>query len=115
MNKHFYSRSNMGNGNFKTATEPKIISQPNLDDTWKTYQATGELDYRGRAVLVDPDTGKRYKHKPNGKFNDAFDVEVVSWTFAGIDRTGKVTEFKTASGERERQYRSEMKNEYIFS
>lgn len=116
MNNAYYTRENMGNGNFKTSPEGKVkvIAYAQAEDI-HNFKTTGQLNYRGQPIIVHPETGERIKNKPINDFDKCFEVENVSWSFTGIDKHGKATEFKTASSTREREFRKENQNFYTFS
>jgi hypothetical protein len=80
---------------------------------WDTPPETGTKDLRGRVITFA--NGKRVFHLPTKKIEDCFAVETISWTFAGTNKNGQQTDFKTASGNRERDFRRDNKHLFTFS
>jgi hypothetical protein len=72
-----------------------------------------DRDFRGRKMVFKD--GKRVLHRPKKQIEDCFQVENVSWSFSGTDKTGKQTDFKTASATREREFRQENKHLFLFT
>ena len=72
-------------------------------------------DYRQRPIMYDFSTGERILHKPTKKLQDCFVVETISWTFEGTNlNTGRKSDFVTASGFVERNFRKRQANKFSF-
>jgi hypothetical protein len=107
-----YTRDDMGNGQSQKQRFEYFGPKFNAHN----FTTNGTRNVRGQLIMFNPETGQRIFNRPTKKIDDCFEIENISWMFSGVDKsTGKLTDFKTASAGRERQFRSENAAFYVFS